>query len=74
MSKECEGIARMRKIQEALLVSKKICMVDTAMYLLMDIMTSLPEDRDWLNPETERIANQVIGEYRELQASSTQDK
>jgi hypothetical protein len=38
---------------------------ETAEYVIKDILDSLPENRDWLNPETERMAKDVIRALRE---------
>ena len=59
--------AKERKVQKAKRISEKLELFDSVIYLLKDIITSLPTNKDWLNPETERIARQVIEEADKLQ-------
>ena len=57
-----------RKVQCARIISEKVELFDTAIFALSEIITSLPENKDWLCPATERIARQVIKEGRKLKS------
>jgi len=58
-------LAAMEQYKELLSV-KRNKDFDESLLLLKAIINDLPENRDWLNPDIERAAKELLKEYKRL--------
>lgn len=45
--------------------------LDMALHVIRDVFSSIPQRRDWLNPETERIAKRLLSLDKKLNETIT---